>query len=241
MALVESGPKSPVRPTKASSVPVTESVIVEKYVAPQGKERAMERAGMSSAPRFAGFVWLRPGRLVRPVDRVELALLIAAALIGLLVLPVALMLGSNTYTAQSQLAEQQSNTRHLVSATLLADVPITSEGGETGTATTSAVRATWRTPDGGTRVGLVSAEEGTRAGSAIPVWLDPEGNPVLRPLTPMDAIVSAITVTVIAWAVALALLAGLFLLARVCLDRCRSLAWQRQWAEIEPEWSHRTH
>jgi hypothetical protein len=201
----------------------------------------MERAGTSSGPRFAGVIWPRRSKLVRPVDRFELALLVTGVLIGLLVLPVALMLGSDTYAAQSLMAKEQSSARHETTATLLADAPTTTvAAGETASAGTSAVRAEWHTPDGRTRVGLIIADDGTRAGTRIPVWLDAEGNPVNRPLTPTDAVASAITVTVIVWTVALALLTGLFLLSRACLDRCRSLAWQRQWAEVEPEWSHRT-
>lgn len=127
-----------------------------------------------------------------------------------------------------------------VTATLLADTPrvTLSIGGEVASVSTSAVRAQWRTPKGEIRVGPVSVADGSRTGTEVPVWLDSQGNPAEAPLTPEDATASAVTIAIV-WGTVIGLLARLFLAARAGLNRWRSVAWQREWAEVEPGWSHR--
>lgn len=201
----------------------------------------MERAGMSPGPRSGRLLWPRRNDLMRRVDWIEAALLVATVIVGLILLPVALVIGSETYAAQSSLVDEQARTRHEAVAVLLADAQkvTVSIGGEVASNSTVPVRAQWQAPDGETRVGLVTATAGTPTGTKVRIWLDPNGNPVDQPLTSADATASAVTLALVSWVSAVGLLVGLFCIAHAGLNRSRSLAWQREWAQVEPSWSHR--
>ena len=194
---------------------------------------------MSSAPRVRSRI-LRRCKLMRSVDRVEAGLFIATVIVVLLLLPVALAMGSESYANQSRLGDEQSLTRHPATATLLADAPPVSYG-MTGqpVVVTSDVVARWTLPDGTLRDGTVPASHGSKAGQPVSIWLDRAGDPVAAPITHDSAAMGAIAIALGTWAAAAGALGGLFLLVRFGLNRYRSAAWQREWSAIEPGWSHR--
>jgi hypothetical protein len=201
----------------------------------------MNQAQVPASPmrRLARWVWPWGNPLARPADWAQTALLTTVVVLGLLLVPVALVLGSETYAGQTRVAEEQSRTRHPTTATLLADVPPAGIGVQgTVVAGTSAVQARWQSPDGATKVGQIQAPDGLLAGATVPIWLDPAGNPIDRPISPLDPAGAGITLATLTLLGGFALLGGLYFGGRFALDRYRYAAWQREWTEVEPAWSH---
>lgn len=161
-------------------------------------------------------------------------------LFALALLPVMLTLGSVTYTGLAERSAQQEKTRHETVAVLVEDAPVATVGVQ-GTVIKgrSEVLAGWQLPDGDSRTGLVSVEDGLKAGAEVPVWLDRSGNAVDPPLSSSDAAVTGVLVAVCGWLA----VAGLF--AVVCgglhraFNRRRYRAWENEWARVEPEWHDR--
>ena len=178
---------------------------------------------------------LRPGRneLARHTDRVESTVVLLFVLIALVLVPVMLTFGSETFTRVVEQSTQDSAARYEVVATLTEDAPVTSVGtqGEVFLVTAK-VPATWRLPDGSTRTGLVDADEGLKAGAEIPVWLDESGAPAERPLSTADAAVAGALVAAVGWITAVGLLATVCWILHRMLDRHRFRAWDAEWARI---------
>jgi ABC-type Na+ efflux pump permease subunit len=182
---------------------------------------------------------LRPGRnpLRRRSDLIE-AWIVPAVIIAFLVLGpvVAAAAGlwvraDNAATHRAQLSWQR------VPAVLLAAAPgpmMTDHGANSWV---DWMPARW-TAGGRPRTGNVPAAAGTRAGSAVPVWLDRAGHVRLPALTPAQTgrrVVAAASLALTALAV---LLAGVALLGRLVLDRRRLAAWETAWLAVGPRWRH---
>jgi hypothetical protein len=121
---------------------------------------------------------LYPGRnpLARGADRAEAAVVVLSVLLAMVLVPVMLTLGSVTYSNLVEQSARQSRGRHETVAVLTQDAPGTSVGTRGETVSGKAkVPARWRLPDGTTRTGLVEADDGSKAGAEVSVWLDPVG------------------------------------------------------------------
>ena len=194
--------------------------------------------GASNSLRLCRRLWPRRSELMRRADWLEAALLVAMITIALLVVPVALAVGSETYANQVRVGDEQSLTRHPATATLVSDAPPQAAGtrGETVSGT-SQVPARWTLPNGTERAGTVRATNGARTGDPVSIWLDEAGNPTDGPITDGQAASAGLAVAMGLWVCAAAALCVLFLLARAGLNRARSAAWQREWARVEPGWT----
>jgi hypothetical protein len=126
---------------------------------------------------------------------------------------------------------------HRAPATLLAGVPISSafySGVRLGW-----VKARWAGPGGSVRTGYVQAPVGSRAGSAVQVWLDRSGRLTAPPLPRSQIQGWVLMTTVLApAALALLLLAVTGLLGGI-LERQRLAGWQQAWSAVEPQWTRR--
>jgi hypothetical protein len=100
------------------------------------------------------------------------------------------------------------------------------------------VRAHWLLPEG-TRVGIVPATSGLRAGDEAQTWLDQNGNVVSQPLDLGDATAAGITAAALIWLSAVGLLTAAYFAAVAGLNHHRSASWGRAWAKVEPDWSRR--
>lgn len=202
----------------------------------------MNEIGVSPTARFVRRIWPQRNELMRRTDWVQAALLLAVLTLSLVLLPVALAAGSETYAAQSRMSAQQTETRHPAIAVLEADAPpddtSASMGYSTAQAATAPVPARWQVPEGGTRTGKVPAANGLHAGDEVTIWLDQNGNVVAQPLDLGTALAGGITIAALIWLSAVGLLAGAYLGARAVLNRRRSVIWAREWARVEPTWSH---
>ena len=96
--------------------------------------------------------------------------------------------------------------------------------------------ARWTT-DGRRYGGDVPAAAGTRAGSAVPVWLDQSGKVRTPALTVAQLRNRVVTVTSFALAGLAILVAGLAWLMRRTLDRRRLAGWETGWLAVGPRWS----
>jgi hypothetical protein len=186
---------------------------------------------------------LRPGRnpLARGVDRAEGTVVLLFVLLALVLVPVMLTLGSLTYASFAAESEQQDRTRHETVAVLTEDAPAASmstrgtvDGGK------SKVAARWQLPDGTTRTGRVDADNGSKAGAEVSVWLDESGNPVDRPMSTADVVSAGVLVAVSGWLAAVGLLALASWGLHRALDRRRYRAWEAEWARVEPDWHDRS-
>jgi hypothetical protein len=126
---------------------------------------------------------------------------------------------------------------HRVPAVVLRSVPgpMFTDGGANTWLTWAPAR--W-TAGGRAHAGLIPAASGTSAGATVPVWLDHSGHVRTPPLTPAQA-GNRVTVAAAAALAALAVvLAGIGLLGRSVLNRRRIAAWEAEWRQVGPGWSH---
>ncbi|HJQ46366.1 MAG TPA: hypothetical protein VJ870_08585 [Amycolatopsis sp.] len=163
-------------------------------------------------------------------------------IVGLLIaIPLAVLVGTKTYGGQAALADQQRATRHLVTATVIEDVPTTVQASQgdslLGLGATTGVRAAWPVAGGAQKVGTISADPGTTAGTKVPVWLSDSGDPVSAPMTQSDVASSSALAGIFAWLVVAVGLVGLYWTVRLILDRRRSARWDREWAHVGGRWA----
>ena len=168
-------------------------------------------------------------------------MLLVVVLGVLIALPLAAVVGANTYGGQVALSDQQRATRHLTTATLIENAPTpvpASDGafvvGSTGTA---GVHAQWALAGGAEKVGTITVEPGAAAGTEVPVWLSDSGDPVAAPLTVSDATVTSVLAGIFAWLVVALTLVALYWATRLILDRRRATRWDREWAHVGNRWA----
>lgn len=179
-----------------------------------------------------------PGRnpLARGVDSLQGGLLIAVIALGLLLVPIMLTVGSATYVGLADKGEQQARTWHQTVAVLTENAQAVGADGRGASAASSRVMAEWRLPNGATRTGRVPADDGSRAGTKVTVWLDEQGKPVDPPVEPSEAVAAGVLVAVTGWFVATGLLTLVYYGVSRLLDRRRLRSWEQEWTRVEPEW-----
>jgi hypothetical protein len=178
---------------------------------------------------------LYPGRnpLARFGDRVEAALLALVVAGALLALPFAAAFGSDTYAAQTARAEQERTTRHPATAVSLAAAATQSYStdGAGAPADQTTVPAAWFDARGARHTGDVLADAGSPAGTHLPVWLDQRGELTTEPLSPSTSAADGVFAAILLWVGVTGALVALYGAGRFVLDRLRSAAWDRAWAE----------
>ncbi|MET8846835.1 hypothetical protein [Amycolatopsis sp. NPDC004625] len=194
---------------------------------------------MNRLARMWRTLFPRHGSVARPSDHVQGGLLVFVLLLALAALPVAASFGSETFVRQQGRSAQETSERTLVTATLLADGPeltVSPRSGITGNG--APTDATWVLPDGTRRVGRVVADEGTRKGYTLPIWVDAAGNPVDPPLSSAAVVIDAAGVGLGLWLAALILLAVAYRLSVFFLNRLRYARWQQEWFAGQDRTTH---
>jgi hypothetical protein len=190
--------------------------------------------------RLARMVRPRRNSLRRGIDRLEGAVLAVIVLIGLMLVPILLALGSLTYTNLAETAAREAEERAETVATLTENAPAPSTTTpEDGSSSKTAVPAGWRTPDGARHTGRVWADDGLQTGAKVDVWVDEKGRLVTEPTTSTDALLTATVTGVIGWLAAASLLTVTQLGLHRMFNRRRFHAWTQEWVRVEPEWSKR--
>ncbi len=176
--------------------------------------------------------------LRRTADRVEAAVLVILAVAFLAGAPLAALAGGSVAGGLSRSTQRAESAWRPVQATLLQNAP--KRVSAIGQASVDPlVRAQWRAPDGGRRTGRVYAPRGARAGRTVTIWTDRLGHLVGYPVQHVDVVVRSILAGLLSAGVLAAVLAGIWLLARLLLDRRRLAAWDIGWAATGPQWTGR--
>jgi hypothetical protein len=180
---------------------------------------------------------LRPDRnpLRRAADRTEAALMIGLVAVFLAGAPIAAITAGHLASAAGMRSEQAA--RHRVRAVLLQDVPgpVLMPYG----IVTMPTLAQWTAPDGSSRTGLINAQSGGRAGTAVMIWTSESGRPLGPPL-PRGQESTQVLLAVFAAPVVLGLvvlIAGM--LAMAALNKRRLAAWDSDWRVTAPKWTSR--
>ena len=165
----------------------------------------------------------RRNKLVRTSDRIELLIIALGVLIALAATAFAGALGTAVHDARSQAYVAETQTRHTVIATAIADS--TTALGVRDNAVTR-VDARWQVDgaehtDGFTSDGLV------KTGDPLTIWVDRDGNRVDAPTPSWQAGVDAVAAGYAAWLAVLFTVIGLLWWARSVLNRRRMSGWER--------------
>ena len=197
----------------------------------------MSEAARSVPPRWRSR--LRRNEMRRSTDWVQAALFTVVVIAAAVLLPIALAIGSETYANQSRVSAEQRQTRYAATATLTQDAPPVGHGTHGEAITGPAyVPARWILADGTERTGKVLADNGTKAGGPVRIWLDENGNPTVAPITDGQAALTGIGLAAGIWVFAVAGLCGLYLLVRFGLNRHRFATWEREWVRVAQDWNH---
>jgi hypothetical protein len=191
----------------------------------------------ATAGRLIRRFTLGSGLLKRGSDRVQFAARVLLLILLVTAAPVALAVAGATGSQTRSLANAQAAARHQVGATLLADAP--PAGDAAHPELRSAVRASWTTPSGVEREGIVDVREDTKAGTTVSIWVDRAGNETTRPLGTADVVSRAIGYGVATFLGISTLATVSYLAVRVLLDRHRLRRWAADWAVVEPVWSRK--
>ncbi|WP_112273931.1 Rv1733c family protein [Lentzea terrae] len=183
-----------------------------------------------------------PGRneLATAGDRLEGFVLVLAAVVALVAVPVAAAAGSEFYTRQSAQAVLEQQTRYRAKAVLTVDAPlVVGSAGPGGVVRSVPVPATWLAPDGATRHGTVRAQSEAKAGTTVPIWVKRNGDLTLAPLSAGGAAFNAIVVAVLFWTGAVGAMSLLHLVIRYAHKRSRMRRWAWEWERIARDWTAR--
>ncbi|WP_395575208.1 DUF3592 domain-containing protein [Streptomyces sp. BK79] len=140
--------------------------------------------------------------------------------------------------AQAIAAEQQAE-RHRVRAAVVGTTPDSLPSVEAGGQHSYRATVRWSTPDGGERSTTARVPAGTRHGDTVDVWLDSRGRSVPPPTDASAVLQHSVTMGVCATiGTGLVVLLAHCAVRRVAL-RHRMAEWERDWALVEPRWTHR--
>lgn len=174
--------------------------------------------------------------MYRHCDVVHVRSMLLLTLLTLFVVPLAIVMAvdasatSGDATRNRQLAEEQR-----VPAVLTAKPPQVAAPG----AETVAANVRWVATDGVTQTGTARVPLGTSEGDTTHIWLDVAGRPTDPPLTHTAIVVDEIVAGTMAFGGAFLVMAGAFGAEWLLTSRRRALAWERDWAAVEPTWSGR--
>lgn len=174
--------------------------------------------------------------LRRRVDVVEAWLVPVAIVVFLALCPLVLSL-TGTWMRAANTTEQRAQAGwHHVPGVLLQSVPGPQQPNHGMNSWITWVPARW-TDAGIEHQGVVPAAAGSRARSAVTVWLDSAGKVHMPPLTAGAAGSRVLEARISGLAVLAVLLAIMVLLTRRIFDRRRLAGWGSAWLSVGPTWS----
>ncbi|MEV5171170.1 hypothetical protein AB0L10_08785 [Streptomyces flaveolus] len=183
-------------------------------------------------------VWLwrwRRNPLKRRADVVEAWVVLGACLLTVLAGVLAGLAAAGS--VEHGLARERATWRPTV-ARVVAQVPGKSPAHSSHASAGDQVWAEvrWTVTDGSAHTGQIRVEPGSRPGTPVTVWTDPQGHLVSRPTTASEAAFRSILIGLLvgASAAAVPFVAGLAVRGR--LERRRMDAWDTEWARLGPQW-----
>jgi hypothetical protein len=185
---------------------------------------------------------LGSGPLKRRSDRVQAVGRIVLAL-SFLIAPLLAVAVANATTAHLHaVAEVEAAERSRTRAILLEAAPAPPrESGSYGPYAVMhvPVRAVWSVPGGTAREGTVLVRPRTPAGTALPAWVDREGNLTRAPLDRAGIPSSAAAKGGLALILLPLATWTLYGVISIALDAHRESLWKKDWALVEPDWHSR--
>lgn len=163
--------------------------------------------------------------LVRVSDRVEAAAVALAVTVSLLLAPVAAATGTSAYVTLNQHYTAQAQTIHSQRAIVTAArVGEPSSGGRSGYQTVTVGWKAGSVEHADTSISLA----GVGVGDKIDIWVDREGNRVMRPPGHAQATVEAVTIAVLTWLGVVAVATALVTVIRCGLRARRDAYWEHE-------------
>ncbi|XVQ13516.1 Rv1733c family protein [Spirillospora sp. CA-255316] len=188
--------------------------------------------------RLRPWLGLERNDLRRPVDRTQRAVALALLLVLLaLAPPAAVWCGSLAYGSGLRAEKAERAERQQVVATVVATGGVAATGDRYVHET---VQATWPRPgatgqDAKPRTGTLPSWQDAKVGSKKTIWVDRDGDPVVRP-RPHSRTVTDAAYAGGAAAIAAGLpLLGAYLLVRHRCDRRRYELWDDAWARLDAD------
>jgi hypothetical protein len=174
--------------------------------------------------------------LRRRVDRIESVVLLVAVLVGLLMIPAAIVLGFVVRDEIEQSAAERRATLTETPARTLTD----SEAlvGAVPGQVMSHVQVAWTDATGAEREGWAYVLLGTKQGAEVTIWLDRSGAIAPTPRPPGDGAPVGAAVGFTAGTFGLLLVSGLTRLAVASLDRRRARDLELEWEQADDRWRH---
>lgn len=174
----------------------------------------------------------------RGTDRVEDVLVWLLMSAGLVLLVGSWTLGLSVQMRMGERAGTESLTRTEVRAVLLEAAPSSISGpASAGPPVRAAAR--WIGVDGEPHTGRVEAVSGARAGSGVTVWVDRDGTVTTPPTSAADARVAGVLVGFDVLLLGAAALVGVWIGVRRLTSSVNAVGWEREWAQVEPDWRRR--
>jgi len=184
---------------------------------------------------------LGSGPLKRRSDRVQMVARFVVVLSFLLAPPLAVLAATATTTHLQAVADAEAADRTRTRAVLLegARAPRGDSGDVASTVTPVQARAVWSVPGGTSREGIVLVAPRTPVGTAVPVWVDRQGNLTRAPLDRAGIARSATAMGALPL-IGVPLATGI-LYAVLCLglNAHRERRWAQDWVAVEPDWHSR--
>ena len=180
---------------------------------------------------------LGSGPLKRGSDRLQVAGRLVVVLALLAASPLAVAATTVTTARFEARAEAGAAERSRVDAVLLEDAPEAAGSGYGDQEPVNVpARAVWPVPGGAERQGVVLVRHHTAAGTAVPVWVNRDGNVTSAPLDRSRADSSAMTIGAVILLGVPLVTWTLYALLCTALDAHRQRRWAQGWAAVEPEW-----
>jgi len=174
--------------------------------------------------------------LRRRTDLIEAWLVPVAIVVFLALCPLLLSVTGSWMRAATASELRAQVGWHQVKAVLVQPVPGPQQANRGMNSWITWAPARW-TEAGVQHTADVPAVSGSRAGSAVTVWLDKTGKVRTPPLTPGQAGSRVLEARLIGLAVLAVLLAIMIIFVRRILDRRRLGEWESAWHSVGPTWS----
>jgi hypothetical protein len=181
---------------------------------------------------------LRPwnrNNLMRRTDRYEALLVLAAATLVLLLIPLAAAIGTATHTRLEQQTQVLRASVQQVPAVLLEDThptPDTSGGELRAAGNQNTARAQWSTPQG-QRTEVVPTETPAKAGHTVTISIGADGNPVGPLPGSGENTVVAVAAAIGIWALAAGAVLLPTALTRTLIHRNRLRHLAHEWKQFD--------
>jgi hypothetical protein len=186
----------------------------------------------------------RPDRLPRrPVDRIEDVVIWVLISLALLTVVLAATVAARRYGEVMHRVDIEARERTQVQAVLLEptrQLLVTDDRTRVVREVPSRAPVTYTAPDGTERRAEVLVAGRRPAGATVPVWMDRSGQTTGAPARGPDAVRDAASGAVGVLVVGAVVLGGVWAGVRRGIDRVVMARWEREWEQVEPQWSGRS-